>query len=68
MAKLIRESSPPEATLAKGCSGWPLLAVTKKSVDPDLERKFYVSMICQDGDVWRWATAEPATSRWGSLQ
>ncbi|WP_269900692.1 hypothetical protein [Paenalcaligenes faecalis] len=43
-------------------------AVTKKSVDPDLERQFYVSMICQDGDVWRWATAEPATSRWGSLQ
>jgi hypothetical protein len=29
---------------------------------------FYVATICRDGTRWRWATAEPATSRWGSLQ
>jgi len=31
-------------------------------------RSFYVASICRDGAEWRWATAEPATTRWGSLQ
>jgi hypothetical protein len=31
-------------------------------------RAFYVAAICQDGTQWRWASAEPATTRWGSLQ
>ncbi len=29
---------------------------------------FYVASVCRDGAVWKWATAEPATSRWGLLQ
>jgi len=29
---------------------------------------FYVGAICKDGAAWRWASAEPATERWGSLQ
>jgi hypothetical protein len=29
---------------------------------------FYVAMICRDGQRWKWASAEPATERWGSLQ
>jgi hypothetical protein len=29
---------------------------------------FYVGAICRDGDKWKWASAEPATERWGSLQ
>ena len=29
---------------------------------------FYVGAICRDGDIWKWASAEPATERWGSLQ
>jgi hypothetical protein len=29
---------------------------------------FYVAAICKDSVRWRWATAEPATARWGSLQ
>lgn len=29
---------------------------------------FYTATICQDGTQWRWATAEPAVARWGSLQ
>lgn len=33
-----------------------------------VQRAFYVSAVCRDGGVWRWATAEPATSRWGTLQ
>lgn len=29
---------------------------------------FYVATICQDAKKWTWASAEPATARWGSLQ
>ena len=29
---------------------------------------FYVAMVCRDGADWRWASAEPATDRWGGLQ
>ena len=30
---------------------------------------FYTASICgADGGVWRWASAEPATERWGALQ
>jgi hypothetical protein len=29
---------------------------------------FYVATICKDSVKWRWATAEPATARWGNLQ
>lgn len=31
-------------------------------------RAFYTAVICQDGATWRWASAEPATERWGALQ
>jgi len=33
-----------------------------------VERAFYTATVCRDGTRWRWATAEPATSRWGALQ
>ncbi|WP_336601018.1 hypothetical protein [Paraburkholderia bengalensis] len=29
---------------------------------------FFVASICRDGTAWKWASAEPATERWGSLQ
>ena len=33
-----------------------------------LRRAFYVAAVCRDGAAWKWASAEPATERWGSLQ
>jgi hypothetical protein len=33
-----------------------------------LRRAFYIAAICRDGETWKWASAEPATERWGSLQ
>lgn len=36
--------------------------------DDDPQREFYVTTVCRDGEHWRWASAEPATARWGSLQ
>ncbi len=29
---------------------------------------FYIATICKDSAKWRWASAEPATARWGALQ
>lgn len=31
-------------------------------------RSFYTATVCRDGKTWKWATAEPATARWGALQ
>jgi hypothetical protein len=31
-------------------------------------REFYTATVCRDGGNWKWATAEPATERWGALQ
>jgi hypothetical protein len=36
--------------------------------DKKPQRAFYTATVCQDGSVWKWASAEPATARWGSLQ
>ena len=33
-----------------------------------VQRAFYTATVCLDGPVWKWATAEPATARWGALQ
>jgi hypothetical protein len=38
------------------------------SVDEKKNRAFYTATVCQDGAMWKWASAEPATERWGSLQ
>jgi hypothetical protein len=35
---------------------------------PDSPRGRFVTTVCHDGQVWKWAEAEPATERWGSLQ
>ena len=29
---------------------------------------WYLTSLCRDATGWRWAAAEPATGRWGSLQ
>jgi hypothetical protein len=36
--------------------------------DHQPQRAFYTATVCRDGARWRWASAEPATERWGSLQ
>jgi hypothetical protein len=33
-----------------------------------VSRAFYTATVCQDGETWKWASAEPATARWGNLQ
>ena len=36
--------------------------------DKTEQRAFYTATVCQDGAKWKWASAEPATARWGALQ
>ncbi|MEJ1979220.1 MAG: hypothetical protein WDN49_26995 [Acetobacteraceae bacterium] len=36
--------------------------------DKQPQRAFYTATVCRDGQAWKWASAEPATERWGSLQ
>jgi len=35
---------------------------------PAADKSFYLAAVCKDGATWKWASAEPATQRWGSLQ
>ncbi|MGF6734747.1 hypothetical protein OKW50_006919 [Paraburkholderia youngii] len=36
--------------------------------DKPASSAFYIASVCRDGKDWRWASAEPATERWGALQ
>ena len=36
--------------------------------DNEPRSSFYVATVCREGAKWKWASAEPATARWGSLQ
>ena len=36
--------------------------------DHQPQRAFYTATVCRDGQTWKWASAEPATERWGALQ
>lgn len=38
------------------------------SVDDEGERHWFLTTACRQGEAWQWASAEPATARWGSLQ
>jgi uncharacterized protein YceK len=39
-----------------------------KQRDVPTGRAFYTATVCRDGQTWKWASAEPATERWGALQ
>lgn len=40
----------------------------KPAQDKAMGRAWYLTSLCRDDGGWRWAAAEPATGRWGSLQ
>jgi hypothetical protein len=41
---------------------------TPATKDKPADSSFYVASVCRDGKAWKWASAEPAVARWGSLQ
>ncbi len=38
------------------------------SVEDEGERQWFLTTACRQGETWKWAAAEPAVPRWGSLQ
>lgn len=61
-------------TVARVISSGPLacneivFSVDRQRRDVSQTLGFYTATICRDGDLWRWAAAEPAVARWGNLQ
>jgi len=45
-----------------------VFSVDQQKKDQPIVSSFFVATICQDTLKWKWASAEPATARWGSLQ
>jgi len=45
-----------------------VIAVDRSDNKPLPASQFYVADICRSGQQWAWASAEPATRRWGALQ
>ncbi|MDM0105247.1 hypothetical protein QTH97_09915 [Variovorax sp. J22R24] len=45
-----------------------VVSVEQSGKDALPASEFYVAAICRSGSRWAWASAEPATERWGSLQ
>ena len=64
----IQDDAQGDVTVSR-LIGAPPLACKEIVFSVDGEEKaFYVAVICQSGQTWKWASAEPATARWGSLQ
>ncbi|MDB5760300.1 MAG: hypothetical protein JWM30_3589 [Burkholderia sp.] len=69
----IEPSSRGEVTVsrvvgAKGLDCREIVFSVEQPPKAESAKAFYVAMICRDGARWKWASAEPATERWGSLQ
>lgn len=45
-----------------------IVSVEQSGKDKLPASEFYVAAICRNGSRWDWASAEPATERWGALQ
>lgn len=59
---------PPSSPNARGGPISPAAPVAPDAPRPSTSSRFYVAAICRDGVNWSWASAEPATARWGALQ
>ncbi|GAB7523463.1 lipoprotein [Paraburkholderia sp. 2C] len=71
----LEEDEHGRVTVSRVISSGPLdckeivFSVDKAATqDKPASSAFYVASICRDGTAWRWASAEPATERWGALQ
>ena len=71
----IEEDERGRVTVSRIISGRNLVCkeiVFSIDVSADTQHKpqsdFYIATICRDAERWKWASAEPATERWGALQ
>lgn len=54
--------------LGNQCKELVFSVIPTDTVNPTIDQQFYVATVCLHDQQWRWANAEPATERWGSLQ
>jgi hypothetical protein len=54
------------ATPLANCKEFAFSVIDGK--DTDAKASWYFASACQQGAAWKWAVAEPAVDRWGSLQ
>jgi len=66
VTRLIEPALPSGAAPPFNCKEIVFSVDTMLHHQPD--RAFYTATVCQDGARWKWASAEPATERWGALQ
>lgn len=45
-----------------------LFSVDDGKADAEAPRQWFLATACRQGERWKWASAEPAVARWGSLQ
>ncbi len=69
----IEANEQGEVTVSRAISSGPIdckeIVFSVDTVHDKMpQRAFYTATVCRDGQVWKWATAEPATERWGALQ
>ena len=60
---LIRAIDPPLAACREA-----LVSVEEGEGTEGTGRRWFVATACRQAGGWKWASAEPATGRWGSLQ
>lgn len=60
--------SRPISTGALDCKEIVFSVDEEATKDKPATSAFFVASVCRDGNAWKWASAEPATERWGALQ
>lgn len=61
-ARVVRAVETPLAACKE------VLFSVESGEGPDAVRRWFITGVCRQGEGWKWAAAEPATERWGSLQ
>jgi len=54
--------------VALGLACREIVFSVSSDVKEEPDRAYYTAAVCHNGDRWKWASAEPATERWGALQ
>jgi hypothetical protein len=48
------------------CKEIAFSVIDREAANP--KHTWFTASACREGDRWKWAAAEPAVERWGSLQ
>ncbi|MEO5794658.1 MAG: hypothetical protein ABIP34_06460 [Rhodoferax sp.] len=68
VSRTIGNADSPGNAGSKGLDCREIVFSVEMTDISEFPRAFYVATICRNGPTWQWASAEPATGRWGALQ